>query len=67
MSAIIEQAMQRAQAHAGGAAEPVAQAGPLSVRLLGADSAERARWDAFVQDCPEATFFHRAGWQRVIE
>ncbi|MES2152911.1 MAG: FemAB family XrtA/PEP-CTERM system-associated protein [Pseudomonadota bacterium] len=28
---------------------------------------ECARWDAFVLDCPQATFFHRAGWQRVIE
>jgi FemAB-related protein (PEP-CTERM system-associated) len=26
-----------------------------------------ARWDAFVAACPEATFFHRAGWKRVIE
>jgi FemAB-related protein (PEP-CTERM system-associated) len=25
------------------------------------------RWDAFVASCPEATFFHRAGWQSVIE
>ncbi len=25
------------------------------------------RWDAFVDQCPEATFFHRAGWKRVIE
>ena len=25
------------------------------------------KWDAFVLACPEATFFHRAGWQRVIE
>ncbi|WBS03249.1 FemAB family PEP-CTERM system-associated protein [Pseudoduganella sp. SL102] len=75
MSAIIEQAMQRAQAGVAAAAEPAtpplaepaAQPGPLSVRLLGAESADRARWDAFVQACPEATFFHRAGWQRVIE
>ena len=28
---------------------------------------EHARWDDFVQRCPDATFFHRAGWQRVIE
>ena len=28
---------------------------------------DRARWDAFVSACPEATFFHRAGWQEVIE
>lgn len=26
-----------------------------------------ARWDRFVQACPTATFFHRAGWQCVIE
>ena len=24
-------------------------------------------WDAFVDRSPEATFFHRAGWKRVIE
>ena len=24
------------------------------------------RWDAFVAGCPEATFFHRAGWKEVI-
>ena len=28
---------------------------------------DRARWDDFVQRCPDATFFHRAAWQRVIE
>jgi len=28
---------------------------------------DRARWDAFVEASPEATFCHRAGWQRVIE
>jgi FemAB-related protein (PEP-CTERM system-associated) len=26
-----------------------------------------ARWDAFVDACPDATFFHKAGWQTVIE
>ncbi|WP_254441997.1 FemAB family XrtA/PEP-CTERM system-associated protein [Duganella vulcania] len=30
-------------------------------------SHDRARWDAFVQRCPDATFFHRAGWQRIME
>lgn len=25
------------------------------------------RWDAFVASCPQATFFHRAGWKSVIE
>src|SRR5580692_445205 len=25
------------------------------------------QWDNYVASCPEATFFHRAGWKRVIE
>lgn len=29
--------------------------------------AECSRWDEFVAACPEATFFHRAGWKTVIE
>jgi len=29
-------------------------------------AADRTRWDAFVARCPAATFFHRAGWERVI-
>jgi FemAB-related protein (PEP-CTERM system-associated) len=28
---------------------------------------DAARWDAFVEHCPEATFFHRAGWREVLE
>ncbi len=35
-------------------------------RLDRADVRTEARWDAFVRDCPSATFFHRAGWQRVL-
>ena len=35
-------------------------------RLDAADAAGSARWDEFVLRCPRATFFHRAGWQRVI-
>jgi FemAB-related protein (PEP-CTERM system-associated) len=35
-------------------------------RLLPQDSAVAAQWDAFVMACPQATFFHRAGWARVI-
>lgn len=38
---------------------------PPSVRLL--TSGDEKRWDEFVLSCPEATFFHRAGWQKVIE
>ena len=40
-------------------------AAALRVDRLGA--ADAARWDAFVDACPEATFFHRAGWKTVIE
>lgn len=35
-------------------------------RLAPHDTRAAAAWDAFVADCPGATFFHRAGWQRVI-
>jgi len=29
--------------------------------------AREAQWDAFVNDCPNATFFHLSGWKQVIE
>ena len=35
-------------------------------RLLPGDTAVADRWDAFVMGCAQATFFHRAGWQRVL-
>jgi FemAB-related protein (PEP-CTERM system-associated) len=35
-------------------------------QLLLDDSATAARWDAFVLACPQASFFHRAGWQTVL-
>jgi FemAB-related protein (PEP-CTERM system-associated) len=38
---------------------------PLACRLL--DAAAEPAWDAFVAAHPDATFFHRAGWRRVIE
>ncbi|TAN77801.1 MAG: peptidoglycan bridge formation protein FemAB, partial [Gallionella sp.] len=37
----------------------------MTIKLL--DQADFCRWDAFVETCPEATFFHRAGWKTVIE
>ncbi len=40
-------------------------ASAVTVQLL--EAKDRARWDAFVEACHEATFFHRAGWQAVIE
>ena len=40
----------------------------LEIRALAADDDGAAkRWDAFVAECNGATFFHRSGWQRVIE
>jgi FemAB-related protein (PEP-CTERM system-associated) len=30
------------------------------------DASAAARWDEFVVACPQATFFHRAGWQRIL-
>lgn len=31
------------------------------------DDARQADWDAFVETCPQASFFHRAGWRTVLE
>src|SRR5215213_2385889 len=28
---------------------------------------DAARWEAFVEQCPDATFFHRIGWREVLE
>ena len=39
----------------------------VDVRTIdAANGRDSAAWDAFVASRPEATFFHRAGWQRVI-
>lgn len=35
------------------------------VRLMQAD--DMAKWDAFVKQSPNATFFHLAGWQNVLQ
>jgi len=40
----------------------------LAVRTLApGDQAAAARWDVFVAACRAATFFHRSGWQQLIE
>ncbi|APA71359.1 peptidoglycan bridge formation protein FemAB [Janthinobacterium sp. 1_2014MBL_MicDiv] len=41
--------------------------GAIAVRQLPSQRHAHARWDAFVQACPDATFFHRAGWQTIME
>jgi len=37
------------------------------LRIREFDGDRLADWDRFVLDCPDATFFHRAGWKHVIE
>ena len=39
---------------------------PTIERLAPSDARTAALWDDYVMRCPQATFFHRAGWQRVI-
>jgi FemAB-related protein (PEP-CTERM system-associated) len=41
--------------------------GPGSLQVRELDAGAWQRWDDFVAACPDATFFHRAGWKRVIE
>ena len=52
-----------------GAAELVADVGQaigrIGVRPF--EPRDAARWDAFVQRCPQATFFHRVGWREILE
>jgi len=39
----------------------------LKIRSLEiGDAVGAVRWDAFVSICPDATFFHKAGWQAII-
>ena len=39
---------------------------PTLQRLALGDTAMANAWDVFVSNCPQATFFHRAGWQRIL-
>ncbi|HMN75654.1 MAG TPA: FemAB family PEP-CTERM system-associated protein [Burkholderiaceae bacterium] len=39
---------------------------PSIRRLSLQDAATARRWDAFVLACSGATFFHRAGWQKIL-
>ncbi|MGH8233152.1 MAG: FemAB family XrtA/PEP-CTERM system-associated protein [Rhodanobacteraceae bacterium] len=40
-------------------------ANPCAIKRLQHD--EEGRWDAFVRDAPQATFFHHAAWRGIIE
>jgi FemAB-related protein (PEP-CTERM system-associated) len=37
------------------------------LRIKPAARGDEARWDAFVERCPGATFFHRIGWMALLE
>jgi FemAB-related protein (PEP-CTERM system-associated) len=45
----------------------VAPPAAASVHVRLASDSDTVRWDAFVQACPEATFFHRFGWRTIME
>lgn len=40
---------------------------PQIMRVHELEARDFSRWDDFVSNCPQATFFHRAGWKTVIE
>ena len=44
--------------------QDTSQISELSVHQLQTEDVQK--WDEFVLSCPDATFFHRAGWQKVI-
>ena len=45
----------------------IANSTTLSVKRLSlGNDTEAACWDAFVANCESATFFHKAGWQKII-
>ncbi|MGC1817907.1 MAG: FemAB family XrtA/PEP-CTERM system-associated protein [Casimicrobiaceae bacterium] len=44
-----------------------AHAIPIATRVRSLAAGDEARWDAFVDACASATFFHRAGWRDLLE
>lgn len=46
---------------------PISSSLPSAVRVGLMQAQDMERWDRFVMACPDATFFHRAGWKAVIE
>jgi FemAB-related protein (PEP-CTERM system-associated) len=44
---------------------PAKEKSNLIIRELTTESQDR--WDEFVERCPDATFFHKAGWKTVLE
>jgi len=40
---------------------------PAPITLEPLSAADRVAWDRFVENCPEASFFHRAGWAELVQ
>ena len=40
---------------------------PASASSCGRRGSDATAWDAFVEGCPHATFFHRFGWRQIID
>jgi FemAB-related protein (PEP-CTERM system-associated) len=49
------------------AADDLAASQNLPLRVRALLPGEDARWDAYVSRHPQCTFFHRAGWSRVVQ
>jgi FemAB-related protein (PEP-CTERM system-associated) len=45
----------------------IAGTAPRAVRVRAYVPEDEPRWEAFVERCRDATFFHRAGWRRILE
>ena len=39
----------------------------MGLQIHTLDESGFATWDAFVENCPDASFFHRAGWKTLLE
>ncbi len=45
----------------------IAATPPRPTKITPAQDSDRAAWQAFVDTCPEATFFHRFEWRQILE
>ena len=43
------------------------RAQPHDITVRPVQAQDEAAWERFVEACPEATFFHRFGWKRILE
>jgi FemAB-related protein (PEP-CTERM system-associated) len=48
-------------------AETAGAVATASLRVNHLEAADRRRWDEFVAQCPDATFFHQSAWLDLVE